>query len=86
MGAPVCLHLTLDLFDVEVRGDLFHKTPLCLSGRKAGVREQMLASWHKVVFLSLTAGKADAARMLPDGQPFMPLPDPMRVPDSAKES
>jgi hypothetical protein len=34
MGAPVCLHLTLDLFDIEVRGDFLHKTPLPLSGRK----------------------------------------------------
>ena len=55
MGAPVCLHLTLDLFYVEVRGDFLHKTPLPCPGAP-GVREGMLAPLHKVVFLPLMAG------------------------------
>jgi hypothetical protein len=77
MGAPVCLHLTLDLFDIEVRGNLFHKTPLaCLD--TTGVREQMLAPQHKVVFHPLTAGPAGpAVSILPTGQLFLPLPSPL---------
>ena len=56
MGAPVCLHLTLDLFYVEVRGDFLHKTPLPLTGLENAVREEMLVPLHKVVFLPLMAG------------------------------
>jgi hypothetical protein len=71
VGAPVCLHLMLDLLYIEIGGDFLHKTPRSLSGRKSTVREEMFAPQHKVVFLSLVAGAHDAAgpESVNSGQP-----------------
>jgi hypothetical protein len=47
----VFLHCTLDRRCIEVGGDFLHKTPRVVVSDADCVREGMLASLHKVVFL-----------------------------------